>query len=88
MLVEKEGEYSIGGFVVPNESILSNAPLSGFIVPIEAIERNSGLLFFPGFYRNSALKLCDKTECNVPGFRKKVKKDLNQKVKAIPPSKQ
>ena len=40
-------QVDVGAFVMPNEDIESNTPLTAFVVPLEALETVAGLKFFP-----------------------------------------
>jgi len=42
----KEGEFDVESYVMPNEVIADNTPLTSFQVPIESVERSAGLLLF------------------------------------------
>lgn len=37
----------VGAFVMPNEDIDPDTPLTAFVVPLEALETVAGLKFFP-----------------------------------------
>ncbi|KAM0787211.1 hypothetical protein ACM66B_006449 [Microbotryomycetes sp. NB124-2] len=58
-------EYSIGAFVLPNESIPDETPLVKFEVPVEAVERASGLSLFPSQLKMMSKQLCQSTKCAV-----------------------
>ena len=40
-------DHSVGSFVMPNEYIDPETPLSSFSVPLDALERATGTIFFP-----------------------------------------
>ena len=40
------GEFEILSFVLPNEPMKDDLPLTAFLTPIDAVERASGLLLF------------------------------------------
>ncbi|KAK4053352.1 nuclease [Microbotryomycetes sp. JL221] len=58
-------EYSIGAFVLPNEQIADETPLTRFVVPVEAVESSSGLSLFPDQLKGLAKPLCQSTKCAV-----------------------
>lgn len=51
-------EYSIGAFVLPNEPIPDETPLTRFVVPVDAVESSSGLSLFPQQLKNMSQDLC------------------------------
>ncbi|KAJ3326313.1 nuclease [Boothiomyces sp. JEL0866] len=59
----ENGSFYLSSFVLPNQSIDSNEPLTNFIVPLDSIERASGLEFFQDIKRK--LDLCSRVECKV-----------------------
>lgn len=70
ILVENNGQkdMSVGCFVVPNEPIDRNRPLTDFAVPIEDIEQRSGLqLFHRKINTNYLPFLCNETSCELTG---------------------
>jgi len=59
---------ALGCFVVPNEPIDRNRPLTDFAVPIEDVERRSGLqLFRRRININDIPFLCNQTSCELTG---------------------
>lgn len=40
-------QVDVGAFVMPNEDIDADTPLTAFVVPLEALETVAGLKFFP-----------------------------------------
>ena len=59
---------ALGCFVIPNEPIDRNRPLTDFAVPIEDIERRSGLQLFRRHMNiNNIPFLCDQTSCELTG---------------------
>ena len=40
-------QVDVGAFVMPNEEIDPDTPLTAFVVPLEALETVAGLKFFP-----------------------------------------
>ena len=72
----------VAGFVLPNDKIPNDIPLTYFKTPIEAIERSSGLSFFQQNISNKKVNdLCDNVSCVL------TIRDWSQKVKAISPPK-
>lgn len=65
VLSVKEGKYTLGAFVLPNQAIDNSVPLTNFQVDLQAIEKASGLLFFDALDRSTFLKLCDAVSCVV-----------------------
>ena len=60
-----DGGYSLGAFVLPNESIDSKAPLTDFQVKLDSVERVSGLQFFSELDRSSFGDLCSTDRCQL-----------------------
>ena len=60
-----DGGYSLGAFVLPNESIDSKAPLTDFQVKLDSVERVSGLQFFSELDRSSFGDLCSTDSCKL-----------------------
>ncbi|ORY44276.1 hypothetical protein BCR35DRAFT_311158 [Leucosporidium creatinivorum] len=58
-------EYSMGAFVLPNEVIPDEAPLTSFIVPVDAVENSAGLTLFPEQLKAISKPLCQTTKCQV-----------------------
>jgi len=70
ILVENKDQQNmaLGCFVVPNEPIDRNLPLTDFAVPIEDVERRSGLeLFRRRININDIPFLCNQTSCELTG---------------------
>ncbi|KAJ3274941.1 nuclease [Terramyces sp. JEL0728] len=59
--------HYLASFVLPNENIDANEPLTAFKVPLDSVERASGLEFFQKVAKK--LDLCDKVECKVKEFQ-------------------
>ncbi|KAG0364471.1 nuclease [Gamsiella multidivaricata] len=72
------GEMALGAFVLPNNTIHNDVPLTAFQVPIEAVEKASGLKFFEMLERRALKNLCMDTDCRVMAHPKSLK-DRNQK---------
>ncbi|KAF9210148.1 nuclease [Haplosporangium sp. Z 27] len=75
------GDMSVGAFVLPNDVIHNNVPLTAFQVPIEAVERASGLKFFETLERRALKNLCKDTDCKVVMHPKSLN---NRDQKALP----
>lgn len=67
ILTQRNGHYSVGAFVLPNQPIPDEVPLENFKVPLDAVERGAGLTFFDGMGPAKAgLKdLCRETKCQI-----------------------
>lgn len=52
-----DGKYEMEAYVMPNQVIDSNVPLSSFQVPPDSIEKAAGLLFFDNVSRNKISKI-------------------------------
>lgn len=65
LVLNRENEYTLGAFVLPNQVIANTIPLSQFQVNLQAIEKASGLLFFQELDRKTFLNLCDMVSCIV-----------------------
>ncbi|KAG0305174.1 nuclease [Dissophora globulifera] len=59
------GEMTMGAFVLPNNTIHNDVPLTAFQVPLEAVEKASGLKFFEMLERRALKNLCQDTECKI-----------------------
>ncbi|KAI9481681.1 MAG: nuclease [Benjaminiella poitrasii] len=57
--------YAMAAFVLPNQVISNNTPLTSFQVDLQAIEFASGLQFFQLLDRSKFLDLCDQITCAV-----------------------
>ncbi|KAF9972325.1 nuclease, partial [Modicella reniformis] len=60
-----QGDMAVGAFVLPNDTIRNDVPLTSFQVPIEAVEKATGLKFFETLERKALKNLCKDTECKV-----------------------
>ncbi len=81
ILVENKDQQNMafGCFVVPNEPIDRNRPLTDFSVPIEDVERRSGLeLFRRRININDAPFLCNQTSCELTGREAMPRETLEQ----------
>ncbi|KAI9308903.1 hypothetical protein BJ944DRAFT_246160 [Cunninghamella echinulata] len=67
IMTEKNGKFSVGAFVLPNQPIPDDTPLEAFKVPLDAVERGTGLLFFDrmGPAKANITDLCKETKCQV-----------------------
>lgn len=67
IMTEKNGKFSVGAFVLPNQPIPDETPLEAFKVPLDAVERGTGLLFFDrmGPAKNNITDLCKDTKCQI-----------------------
>ncbi|KAI7904501.1 uncharacterized protein BX663DRAFT_535472 [Cokeromyces recurvatus] len=68
MTQDNQGHYSVGAFVLPNQPIPDETPLTQFQVPLDAVERGSGLVFFEKLGEETKRRLpdlCRQTECKV-----------------------
>ncbi|RUP49477.1 hypothetical protein BC936DRAFT_142426 [Jimgerdemannia flammicorona] len=66
----RNGEHSVGAFVLPNAPIGDETPLEQFKVPLDAIERAAGMIFLeklpaPGGDRGKVKDLCKETKCQI-----------------------
>lgn len=64
---ENNGQDSIAAaaFVMPNDKMNNNEPLTNFQVPIEAVERASGLELLQKIAPNKKRDLCKETRCQI-----------------------
>ncbi|KAI8143951.1 hypothetical protein BJV82DRAFT_609999 [Fennellomyces sp. T-0311] len=66
VLVSSTGsDYLLAAFVLPNQSIKSDTPLTDFEVELSSVERLSGLQFFENLDRQSLGKLCEQNSCRL-----------------------
>jgi DNA/RNA endonuclease G (NUC1) len=54
------GARPVAAFVMPNDKIDPNTPLTNFVVPIESLECAAGMAFFPGFLTDQRRTRADK----------------------------
>jgi endonuclease G len=82
IMTHHNGKYNIGAFVLPNQPIPDQTPLTAFKVPLDAVERGTGLVFFDrmGDAKNALEDLCRDTECKLV-----IRKFNDAKNKALPP---
>lgn len=59
------GPVALGAFVLPNDRIPNERPLTDFEVPIEAVERASGLEFASKLPVERRKRLCAETTCSL-----------------------
>lgn len=77
------GDMSVGAFVLPNNTIQNEVPLTAFQVPVEAVEKASGLKFFEALERKALKNLCRVSECRIMPHPKSLK-DRNRGQKSLP----
>ncbi|KAF9162622.1 nuclease [Mortierella sp. AD011] len=75
------GDMSVGAFVLPNDVIHDDVPLTKFQVRVEHIEMASGLKFFESLERKLLKDLCKDTACKIVKHPKSLK---NKDQKALP----
>ncbi|KAG0211146.1 nuclease [Mortierella sp. GBA30] len=78
------GDMSVGAFVLPNNTIQNEVPLTAFQVPVEAVEKASGLKFFEMLERKALKNLCRDTDCRVMPHPKSLKANQEKNQKALP----
>ncbi|KAF9955339.1 nuclease [Mortierella alpina] len=80
------GDMAVGAFVLPNNTIQNQVPLTAFQVPVEAVEKASGLKFFETLERKALKNLCRDTDCTVIPHPKSLKANNDKKnMKALAP---
>ena len=52
VLCEKNGEYMLYSYVLPNATCNNETPLSFYLVPLDSIERAAGFLLFDKLPKN------------------------------------
>ncbi|KAF9971784.1 nuclease [Actinomortierella ambigua] len=67
------GQMAVGAFVLPNNVIQNEVPLTSFQVPVEAVEKASGLKFFEMLERRALKNLCQETDCKILPHPKSLK---------------
>lgn len=75
-------ELSVAAFVLPNEKIPNEVPLTSFQVPIDALERSTGLEFLTRVPENQRKSLCQEVKCEI------IVRDFSRaakNAKALPP---
>lgn len=80
-------DVAVGAFVLPNDKITNDTPLTSFSVPVEAIERSTGVEFL-GKLTVKKKELCRETDCSivVRDFTKAL--PAPQALLALPPGKE
>ena len=69
---------AVSAFVLPNDKISNDTPLTDFQVPVEALERSSGLTFFNKLDSSVKVKnMCHEVSCLI------IVRDFSNKMKAI-----
>ncbi|KAI8875044.1 hypothetical protein K501DRAFT_264298 [Backusella circina FSU 941] len=81
ILTHRQGRYSVGAFVLPNQPIPDEVPLEAFKVPLDAVERGAGLVFFEkmGEAKVGLPDLCKETNCKLT-----IRKFNDAQKKALP----
>ncbi|KAH9814393.1 hypothetical protein DFH28DRAFT_971569 [Melampsora americana] len=64
-LSTSNSQGSIGSFVLPNDKISNQIPLSSFESSIESVEKASGLKLFPDQIKSNSTKLCETVKCEM-----------------------
>ncbi|GME91298.1 hypothetical protein B5S32_g1624 [[Candida] boidinii] len=72
-------DIAVAAFVMPNEIIPNEIPLTAFEVPVEALERSSGLEFLNLVAENNKKQLCKEVKCEII-----VREFNNSKTLALP----
>lgn len=71
-------DISVAAFVLPNDKIPNEVPLSSFQVPVEALERSSGLELLNKVPDSRKKDLCREVKCQI------IVRDFKNKVKSLP----
>ncbi|VEU21639.1 DEKNAAC102525 [Brettanomyces naardenensis] len=71
-------DVAVAAFVLPNEKIPNEIPLTSFMVPVEALERSSGLELLDKVPEERKKNLCREVRCEI------IVRDFKDKVKALP----
>ncbi|ODV87417.1 hypothetical protein CANARDRAFT_26817 [[Candida] arabinofermentans NRRL YB-2248] len=71
-------ELAVAAFVMPNDIIPNEVPLTSFEVPVEALERSSGLEFLKLVPETKKKSLCGEFKCSI------IVREFNNNVKALP----
>ena len=81
IMTHRNGHYSVGAFVLPNQPIPDEVPLEAFKVPLDAVERGAGLVFFEkmGDAKVGLADLCKETKCKLT-----IRKFNDAQKKALP----
>jgi endonuclease G len=58
------GKGAIGSFVLPNDKISNEQPLTSFEVPVESVERSAGLTLLPESVKTNPVRLCSTVQCD------------------------
>lgn len=62
VMEEHNQDLSLEAYVMPNQPIDDNTPLSNFLVPPDVVERSAGLLFFDKVSRDKLKSINGKSE--------------------------
>ncbi|KAJ2999167.1 nuclease [Globomyces sp. JEL0801] len=76
ILTQRNNSYYKAAFVLPNQSIDSQTPLTSFMVPLDSIESSAGIEFFPDIKQHQVLNLCNIVPCQLKNFKNQVSKSL------------
>lgn len=55
---------ALGSFVLPNDKISNDQPLTSFEVPVESVEKSAGLILMPDSIKANPTRLCSKIQCD------------------------
>ena len=60
---DKHKDLSLAAFVLPNQAIPEQLPLTAFLQNVDKVERDAGLLLFNDQIKSSAKQLCSQVKC-------------------------
>jgi endonuclease G len=61
---DSTGKGVLGSFVLPNDKISNDQPLTSFEVPVESVERSAGLSLLPESVKTNPVRLCSTVQCD------------------------
>ncbi|OAV98245.1 hypothetical protein PTTG_00300 [Puccinia triticina 1-1 BBBD Race 1] len=62
--LDSGGQGVLGSFVLPNDKISNDQPLTSFEVPVESVERSAGLTLLPESVKSNPVRLCSTVQCD------------------------
>ncbi|KAA1066342.1 nuclease [Puccinia graminis f. sp. tritici] len=62
--LDSAGKGVLGSFVLPNDKISNDQPLTSFEVPVESVERSAGLNLLPESVKTNPVRLCSTVQCD------------------------
>lgn len=61
---DSDAKGVIGSFVLPNDKISNDQPLTSFEVPVDVVEKSAGLTLLPESVKTNPVRLCSTVQCD------------------------